>query len=120
MSYVYVLLTIILTVYAQVIIKWQVSQAGQLPAGMAGKIYFLGRLLLNPWVISAFSAALLAALSWMAALTELELSFAYPFMSLAFVLVLILGGLVLNETVTPGRILGVVLIVAGLIVANRG
>lgn len=120
MSYVYVLLTILLTVYGQVVIKWQVAQAGPLPAGAMGKVQFLSRLLLNPWVVSALAAALLAALSWMAALTKLDLGFAYPFMSLAFVLVLVLSSVVLHETVTPGRMIGMALIVAGLIVASRG
>ena len=53
-------------------------------------------------------------------MTKFELSHAYPFMSLNFVVVLLLSGWFLNEPVTPQRILGVGLIVFGTMVAARG
>jgi len=48
MSYFYVACTILLTVYAQLIIKWQVMGAGALPAGTPDKALFLAQLLMNP------------------------------------------------------------------------
>jgi multidrug transporter EmrE-like cation transporter len=120
MSYVYVFLTIFLTVYGQIAIKWQVSAAGAFPSDPPGKLLFLARLLANPWVISALAAALLAAVSWMAAMTKLELSHAYPFMSLAFILVLVLSALVFHEPVTLPKIAGLALISAGIIVGSQG
>ena len=59
MSYVYVLCTVLLTVYGQIVIKWQVLQAGALPADGGEKIAFLARLMLNPWILSGLAAALL-------------------------------------------------------------
>lgn len=120
MSYVYVFLTIVLTVYGQIAIKWQVAAAGAFPADPEGKLLFLARLLVNPWVISALAAALAAAVSWMAAMTKLELSHAYPFMSLAFILVLVLSALVFHEPVTLPKVAGIVLISAGIIVGSQG
>lgn len=120
MSYVYVFLTIFLTVYGQIAIKWQVTAAGAFPADPEGKLLFLAKLLLNPWVISALAAALLAAVSWMAAMTKLDLSHAYPFMSLAFILVLVLSALVFHEPVTLPKIAGLTLICAGIVVGSQG
>ena len=120
MSYVYILLTILLTVYGQIAIKWQVLKAGSLPEATADKIAFLLQLLLNPWIVSAFAAALLASIFWMAAMTKLQLSHAYPFMSLAFVLILIASGLFFHEAITPLKIAGIVLIVLGIIVGSQG
>ena len=120
MSYGYVLVTVLLTVYGQIAIKWQVLEAGAFPADPAEKIQFLGRLLLNPWVLSAFAAALLASVSWMAAMTRLELSHAYPFMSLAFVLVMLCSGWFFSEPITPMKIAGVALVVLGLVVGSQG
>jgi len=120
MSYVYVFLTIFLTVYGQIVIKWQVVEAGAFPTDPEGKLLFLAKLLLNPWVISALAAALLAAVSWMAAMTKLDLSHAYPFMSLAFVLVLVFSALIFHEPVTLPKIAGLVLISAGIIVGSQG
>jgi len=61
-----------------------------------------------------------AGILWLAALTKLDLSYAYPFMSLAFVLVLILSAILFHEAVTVPKVLGVGLVVAGIIVASRG
>lgn len=120
MSYAYIFLTIVLTVYGQIAIKWQVLKAGSLPEALPDKLAFICLLLLNPWIISALAAALLASVFWMAAMTRLQLSHAYPFMSLAFVLILMASGLFFHEAITPLKIAGVALIVLGIIVGSQG
>ena len=120
MSYVYILITILLTVYGQIVIKWQVMQAGAAPIDTQEKLIFLLKLFLNAWVISAFLAALLASVSWMAAMTKLQLSHAYPFMSASFVLVLILSSLVFHEPLTWPKLIGLGFIVVGIIVGSQG
>jgi multidrug transporter EmrE-like cation transporter len=119
MAYIYILLTILLTVYGQIIIKWQVNYAGAFPGGVTDKILFLLRLLLNPWVISSFLCAFLASLTWMAALTKLPLSFAYPFMSLSFVLVMVLSSIYFYEPITIPKAVGMGLIVVGIIIGSQ-
>ena len=120
MSYLYVFATVLLTVYGQIIIKWKVLGAGVFPDAWPDRAWFLAGLLLDPWVLSAFAAAFLAALSWMVAMTKLDLSHAYPFVSLSFVLVLLLSGVVFNEPVTWYKVIGVVLIVGGVAVGSQG
>lgn len=120
MNYLYIVLTILFTVYGQLILKWQVGQAGSLPASTGAKIGFLLGLLLKPWIVSGFAAAFLASLCWMAAMTKFNLSHAYPFMGLSFVLVLIGSGIFFGEAVTPMKIIGTALIVLGITVASQG
>ena len=120
MSYFYVALTVALTVYGQIVIKWQVLKAGVFPVDPGDKARFLAALLFNPWVISALAAALLASISWMAAMTRLELSHAYPFTSLAFVLVLFGSAWFFGEPITPLKVTGVVLVVLGLAIGSQG
>ena len=119
-SYLYIVLTIVFTVYGQLIIKWHMSRVGQLPDDFHDKLYFLFMQLLNPWVISSLGSAFLAALAWMAAMTRFDLSYAYPFMSLSFVLVFGLSGILFHEPVTIPKVLGMGLIVSGIIVVSRG
>jgi multidrug transporter EmrE-like cation transporter len=121
MNYLYIALTILFTVYGQMIIKWQAAQAGPLPAGTGDKFGFLLRLvLLNPWVLSGLFAAFLASLTWAAAMTKFPLSHAYPFMSLAFVLVLFLSALLLHEPLTWPKVVGMSLIIMGIIISSKG
>ena len=120
MSYLYVFLTIVLTVYGQVVIKWQVVAAGAFPVATGERIVFLAKLLVNPWILSALAAALLAAVSWMAAMTRLDLSHAYPFTSLSFVLVLLFSALIFHEPVTVPKLAALVLICLGIIIGSQG
>lgn len=120
LDHLYIFATILFTVYGQLVVKWQVAKAGPLPSTIHERIFFLLALVFNPWIISGMVGAFLAMLSWMAAMTKFELSYAYPFTSLAFVLALIFSAVLFHEVMTVPRVLGVVLIVAGIIVASRG
>jgi multidrug transporter EmrE-like cation transporter len=115
----FVAVTIALTVYGQLVIKWQVLDAGDFPATWGERISFLGRLLINPWVISCFVAAGVAALFYISALTRFDLSVVYPFMALSFVFVLVLSSVFFGEAITPLKTIGIGLIVAGLAIGAQ-
>lgn len=119
-DYLYIFATLGFTVYGQLILKWRIGQFGPLPAESVDKLKFLLGLLFDPAIFSGFAAAFLASLAWMAAMTKFDLSHAYPFMSLNFVVVLLLSGWLLSEPMTMQKSLGVGLIVLGTIVAARG
>jgi len=119
-DYLYIFATIGFTVYGQLILKWRIASFGPLPADTVDKLRFLISLLFDPAIFSGFAAAFLASLAWMAAMTKFDLSHAYPFMSLNFVVVLSLSSWLLNEPVTFQKVLGIILIVLGTLVAARG
>ena len=119
-DYLYIFATIAFTVYGQLVLKWRIAKFGPLPADAFEKLKFLISLLFDPAIFSGFAAAFLASLAWMAAMTKFDLSHAYPFMSLNFVVVLLLSGWLLSEPMTFQKALGVGLIVLGTVVAARG
>ena len=120
LDYFFIVATIALTVFGQLILKWRMDQVGPLPLGIGGGLRHILGLLIDPVVLSSFGAAFLASLAWMAALTRFELSYAYPFMSLSFVLVLVMSVAFLGEALTLSKVLGVVLIGIGTMVASAG
>jgi uncharacterized membrane protein len=119
MGYFYIFITIILTAYGQVILKWRLNQFDGLPEGLWTKLLFLVKAVFDPYIFSSFFAAFLASLAWMAALKEFELSKAYPFMSLSFVCVLFLSYFFLKETVSTQKIIGTAFIVIGIIIISK-
>lgn len=119
MGYLYILLTVLLTAYGQLILKWRMNFLDEPPTPLLEKFWFLFKIIFDPYIFSGFFAAFLASLTWMAALAKFDLSFAYPFMSLAFVVVLLCSYVFLNEALTVQKIFGLVLIVLGLVVASR-
>jgi multidrug transporter EmrE-like cation transporter len=119
MNFLYILATVLFTVYGQLVVKWQVAQAGAYPLATSERLNFLLKLLLNPWIISGVAAGFFALLCWMIAMTRFDLSYAYPFMSLAFVFVLILSLIFFHEIVIMLKMIGVMLIVVGIIIGSR-
>ncbi|WP_077328235.1 EamA family transporter [Virgibacillus siamensis] len=119
MGYFYIFATIFFTVYGQLILKWKIDQAGSLPQDWSDKLIFLVQLLLHPWILSGFLSAFIASLFWMAAMTKFNISYAYPFMSLSFVLVFVLSVFLFGDPVTVQKVIGLALIVAGIIVTSQ-
>lgn len=118
-GHIYILLTLLFTVYGQLVLKWQMGKAGSMPDNTIDKILFLLQQFMNPWIMSGFMSAFLASLAWMAAMTRFNLNYAYPFMSLAFIIVMLFSVIFLRESLTLQSVLGTVLVVVGLTVIAR-
>lgn len=118
-GYFFIAMTVLLTVYGQLVLKWQVGLAGPLPSESSQQIGFILRLLLNPWVLSGLGAAFAASLFWMGAMSKFDISKAYPFMAANFVLVGIAAVWLFGETMTTPKLVGIALVTAGLIVMSK-
>jgi multidrug transporter EmrE-like cation transporter len=116
LGFVYIGAAILLTLYGQIVVKWQVNMFGSHPSGMSQSFAFLLKMLANPWVLSGFLAAFGAAMAWMLAVSRLNLSYAYPFMSVTFPSILLCSYLVFKEPIRLGNVVGVGLIVLGIVI----
>ncbi len=114
-----VAITVAATVIGQLLVKKGMLQVGASPSEVALIPKFLFRAFTNIYVVVGISCALLAAVSWTIAVSRIELSVAYPFLSLGLVLVLALSGVVFGETVPSNRWIGVLIVCIGLVVAAR-
>jgi drug/metabolite transporter (DMT)-like permease len=112
-AYLQVFSTLALTVFGQLIIKFRINLNGKMPSEFKQKIFFLFKLFLDPYIFSGFLSAVFASLFWMAAMTKLPITRAYPIMSFAPILVLIFGVFFLGETMTIGKVIGAILIISG-------
>ena len=118
-AYVFVAITVAVAVYGQLVVKWQTDELGAFPDGSSERWRYLGDFFLNPWIISVLVLFGVAAICWMAALSKLDLSRAYPFVSASFVAVLFLSAVFFGESITAPKVIGGALIVAGLIVGSQ-
>lgn len=60
-----------------------------------------------------------ALLTWLYALKHVEVSYAYPFIALGFVLVMIIAHLFMHEAITLYRLIGVGLIILGILFVSQ-
>jgi drug/metabolite transporter (DMT)-like permease len=116
-----ILTSVTLAALAQLTLKSGVNRvtSGRNGVGLQITGGSLRSLLTSPVVWTGLLLFGLSAVVWLFALSRATLSFAYPFASLSYVLILIFGRFVLHEQITPLRLLGVALIVAGIVLVAQ-
>jgi len=119
-GYLYIILTIAFTVYGQLILKQQVNTLSAVPSGIMLVPFYVKFIISRPLVLSGFISAVLASIAWIAAISKFELSYAYPFMSLNFVIVVMLSLMFFGENLNSYKIVGLILICIGVFVVSKG
>jgi multidrug transporter EmrE-like cation transporter len=108
---------LVLTVYGQLMIKAR-ALAHTIPIESgASKLNYLVAMFSDIGVLSSLGAAGLASACWMLAVERVDLSYAYPFMALSFILVPVASMVLFGERVPPLQFLGLGLIVTGVTVS---
>lgn len=118
-AYIFIALTILFTVCGQLLVKSASAEFGQVPAKLSEVIPFLIKAFSNIKLLVGLGFAVIASITWMSALSMIDISFAYPFMGLAIVLVLALSPLIFKETVPWTRWLGVLVVCLGLWITSK-
>lgn len=77
------------------------------------------RMASSPLLLVGIAIFCISTLLWLLALTKADLSFAYPFLSLTYIAVLIGGAVLFHDRVTFARVLGFVVIVTGVWIVAR-
>ena len=73
----------------------------------------------NPFVIGGIGLYGVSALVWLMVLSRVELSFAYPLVSMGYIAVVILSRFLFGEHVTAVRVAGTVVICLGVYLITR-
>jgi drug/metabolite transporter (DMT)-like permease len=111
-----IIIGVIFAALGQVSWKLGMNQAGQL---VNLDFTTLTAVILNPYVLLGFVMYGLSTIFWLIALSKKDLSFVYPFISLTYILVLVLSNLVLKESIGLNKIAGALAIIVGLIIISR-
>lgn len=112
-----ILSSILLNCLAQLLIKKAMLQMGEITVFQIFDNFY--KFVTNIWLWFAVVALGLSLLLWIVVLSKVEVSYAYPFTSLGFVLLLITGYFCFNETVNLMRIFGVILISIGVLIISK-
>jgi drug/metabolite transporter (DMT)-like permease len=73
----------------------------------------------SPLLLVGIAIFGVSTLLWLLALMKADLSFAYPFLSLTYIAVLIGGAVLFQEKVTLPRVIGFAVIVTGVLIVAR-
>ena len=104
----------------QIAMKSGMSQVGEI-GGLAQLFNpnTLFHIVTNPRVIAGVFLYGVAAILWLGALSTLDVSYMYPLMSLAYVIVALVAFIFLKENITFLRWAGILLVVGGCFLVTR-
>lgn len=109
-----------LTVIGEILLKLGVNAVGERVGAFSLDPTVLWATFTDWRVILGFVLVFGGALFWLGVISRVNLSFAYPLLALNYVLIMIPSRLVLNELITPTKIIGAMIVVVGVIVITWG
>jgi len=111
------LIAISFSVVGELMLKTGVNQIGKEmslhPSAIIGELVAVFS---HPIIIGGFALIFGGSIFWLAVLSRVDLSLAYPMLSLSYVFGVFLAWLVLKEEISWMRLLGVLVICAGVVI----
>ncbi|MAS32549.1 MAG: multidrug resistance protein [Anaerolineaceae bacterium] len=111
----FILISVFLNAIGQLVFKAALNSLGTLELS----VDMLVRMALNPLLILGLVIYVVSTFTWLISLSKADLSFAYPFLSLTYFVVLIGGAMLFNDQITAPRVIGFIVVVVGLIIVAR-
>lgn len=112
-----ILSSVLLNCGAQLLIRKGMLQIGVVNPDNIAK--FIMPMITNLWLWGAMICYGVSILLWMSVLSKCEVSFAYPFLSVGYVVAAIAGYYFFGESLTPMRILGIAVICVGIVLISK-
>lgn len=113
---VYFLLALCVTfpVFAQMLMKKGMNQVGEFTSSNIFDISFFIKAFTNPYVVAGEIFYVATALFWLIVISKLPVSKAYPAVSISYVVVIFAAYFFLGEPLTAKKMLGGLIIIAGV------
>ena len=109
----FVLISVVFNVFGQYSMKLGMRKFGEVTFENNILITVL-KMFMVPNVFLGLTLYAISTVFWLVALSKIELSIAYPMLSLGYVLLMILSFFLLHESITLYKVIGTILVVAGI------
>jgi multidrug transporter EmrE-like cation transporter len=106
-----------LAIVGQILMKQGMIMFGQFP--MSQFIQNIFPMLFQPFVFFGIVAFGFSSLFWLAVISRIQLSLAYPLVSVAYVITAIYSYYFFNENLSPLRWIGIIIICIGVFIISR-
>ena len=105
--------------FAQILLKKGVISLGNFSFDASSLLSKILPLAMNPWIIAGLSSYVVSVGLWLLVLSRAEVSAAYPFLSVGYIIVALAGWYFFKESLTLIRLAGIALICIGVILIAR-
>lgn len=115
----YIFITVILAVAGQLLLKKSMIEFGPINLTTGNLFPLIFDLFTKPLILFGLSLYGIGTIFWLAALSNVELSYAYPMISVSYVLIFLFSWIFFHEHISLTRILAMVIIVFGVYLISR-
>lgn len=112
LPYALLALSIALSVTGQLLLKVGTNRLSPFSAHHMGQFFVLAAS--SPWIWAGITVYAVSAMSWIAVLSRLPLSLAFPALSTGYVAVIFLSSILFGESLNGWKVAAACLIVAGV------
>ena len=116
----FILFTVFTNAAAQMMLKYGMMQLAPISFAGVNPILKILQIVFSPFVFLGLLTFVVSMASHLFVLSKVELSYAYPFLSLAYVAVALAAWLLFGEALTASRVGGIALICAGTFFIAKG
>ena len=115
----YILISVVASIIGQLLLKVGMNKLGSITLSASQFLSVSWKMATNPYVFIGLAIYLAGTVFWLAALSRVDLSYAYPFASLSYVVMLVASWMMFDEKITLGRLIGTVVIGIGVFLISR-
>jgi len=113
-----ILTSVLLNAGAQLLIRKGMLKIGEVSFSI-DMLKLIPTLASNVFLWIAMLCYMVSLFTWMALLSRVEVSFAYPFLSIGYIISALAAHFLMGESVTPVRIAGIAVICIGVVLISR-
>ncbi len=110
---------IMFNVIGQLLLKYGMNKFGNFKISIDALIPIFIKAFLSPYILLGLGCYVTGFLIWLIVLAKAEVSYAYPLISLGYVLTAIMGWWLLGENVTWLRMAGIIVTCLGVFVISQ-
>lgn len=115
----YILISVVAGAVGQIMLKKGMSSIGAITLSFDQIFNILWRIGTNPYVMIGLVIYVVGVVFWLGALSRVDLSYAYPFASLSYAVMLVASWQLFNENITPFRLVGTLVVCLGVFLISR-
>jgi multidrug transporter EmrE-like cation transporter len=119
LSFALVLAGVLLNAAAQLLLKAGTNAVGQFEFSAANLVPVGLRLALEPHILGGVACYVVSVVVWILALSRVEVSIAYPMLSIGYVVNAVAAWYLFGESITALRMVGIGFIVIGVFLVAR-
>ena len=112
-------IAIVLTVSGELLLKQGMNRNGVLELAPETLVPTVLQLFTNPFILAGFTLIFSGSIFWLSLISRVPLSYAYPMLSMSYILVVAASWAFLGEQITWMRAIGVLVIMAGVSLVFR-